>query len=242
MSISSQHSRPSSSSGPASTRRLRRGGFTLIELLVVSAIVLLITAFVMLRQDKFNSSTLLRSLAYSIGLSLRQAQIYSTSVRETTPGSGVFSSGFGVYFDSALACQTGTPSTCYSFFGDANGNGSRDITPAEEVSLYSLGKGYRVSDFCAVDAAGVVVYCNSAPAGPTHIDSLNIFFKRPNPEPCVSTSGGLGGSCATGAAATGYGDAFVIVKSSGNDDARSVKVSASGQLSICQLNMTPPAC
>lgn len=218
-------------------------GFTLIELLVVSAIILLITGFILLRQDKFNSSTLLRSLSYSIALSVRQAQVYSTSVRETSKGSGFFNSGFGVYLSSTWgACSSAASLTCYSFFGDSNTPTPADGTwtsAAENVSLYSLGKGYLLGDFCAWNTNTAALNCLSS-AGGAQITALTIFFRRPNPEPCIATS--ASGSCAAGAPATNYSDAYIVLKSTGNTDTRSIKVSSSGQISVCRINSVPPAC
>ena len=63
------------------SRGSKRRGFTLIELLVVMSIMLILTSLFILRQQRFNSSTLLQSLAYSVALSVRQAQVYGTSIR-----------------------------------------------------------------------------------------------------------------------------------------------------------------
>src|SRR3569832_1656292 len=91
-------------------------GFTLIELLVVISIMLILTSIFVLRQQRFQSSTLLRSLAYSVALSVRQAQVYGTSIRENVVGAFDTSSAakaYGVYFSSG---STGS----YILFADAN--------------------------------------------------------------------------------------------------------------------------
>jgi hypothetical protein len=91
-------------------------------MLVVSSIVLLITAFVIFQQQKFNSSTLLRSLTYSVALTVRQAQVYGTSVRGFTSSSGTtFGSGYGVYVSPTLSCATGSAGSCYYLFADPAG-------------------------------------------------------------------------------------------------------------------------
>src|SRR3989338_9825786 len=100
MLISFQHFRRSFTKKPK--------GFTLVELIVVSAIILLITGFVMFQQSKFNSATLMRSLTYSVALSMRQAQVYGTSVREF---SGAFAPGYGVY----IPASGGSANTYYLF-------------------------------------------------------------------------------------------------------------------------------
>ncbi|MBI2004934.1 prepilin-type N-terminal cleavage/methylation domain-containing protein [Patescibacteria group bacterium] len=78
-STSLSRSRSSGSKKDAAQRALP-GGFTLVELLVVVSIMLIITSTLLLQQRKFNSATLMRTLAYNIALSIRQAQVYGTSV------------------------------------------------------------------------------------------------------------------------------------------------------------------
>jgi prepilin-type N-terminal cleavage/methylation domain-containing protein len=78
-------------------------GFTLVELLVVFAIMTLITALILFQHRRFDSSTLLRSLAYSIALSIRQSQVYGTSVRQF--GSN-FNYSYGVYFAAGFIVWT----------------------------------------------------------------------------------------------------------------------------------------
>ena len=92
----------------------RASGFTLVELIVVSAIILVISLFILFQQAKFNSSTLLRSLTYSVALSVRQAQVYGTSVRGFSSGGTVaFGSGYGVYLSTSITCPSGPQGTCY---------------------------------------------------------------------------------------------------------------------------------
>lgn len=210
------------------------GGFTLIELIVVSAIILIITAFVLFQQTKFNSSTLLRSLTYSVALSVRQAQIYGTSVRESVSGSGVFGAGYGVYFPPGNTAQ-------YYVFSDNNGNGAYDPDPdgagplvGEELPVYTLGTGYFVSNVCVTLLGGSTQQCYSGTG--TLINTLTIFFRRPNPDACFATDV-FPAACAKGATAQ-YSTAYVQLKSTGNGDTRSVKVSSTGQIAVCAPNLT----
>src|SRR3569623_987777 len=102
--------------------RSGRRGFTLIELLVVISIMLILTSVFVLRQQRFNSSTLLRSLAYSIALSVRQAQVYGTSVRESSAGafsSNTSAKSYGIYFSSG---STGS----YILFADSSTGATPD--------------------------------------------------------------------------------------------------------------------
>lgn len=204
-------------------------GFTLIELIVVSAIILIVTAFIMFKQTKFNSATLMRSLTYSIALSVRQAQVYGTSIREFSKGSNVFAPGYGIYVPSS-----GDTSDTYYLFADTvpagAGNGAYDGI-SEALPAFTLGKGYVINSLCAVTIGG-----NTC----TPVSSLTIFFRRPNPDACISTNVSPS-SCAPGAAPA-YSSAYVQIRSTGNNDLRAIKVSDTGQISVCLPNLTPPQC
>ncbi len=213
------------------SKHLRRSskGFTLIELIVVSAIILIVTAFIMFRQTKFNSVTLMRSLSYSIALSVRQAQVYGTSIREFSKGSNVFAPGYGIHFPSS-----GASSDTYYLFADtvppSGGNGAYDGI-SEALPAFTLGKGYVINSLCAV-----IIGANTC----TPVSYLTVFFRRPNPDACISTNVSPS-SCAPGAAAT-YSSAYVQVMSTGNNDTRAIKISDTGQISVCLPNLAPPQC
>ena len=201
-------------------------GFTLIELIVVSAIILIITAFIMFQQAKFNSATLMRSLTYSVALSIRQAQVYGTSVKEF---SGAFAPGYGVQFPAS-----GASADTYYLFADivpaTVGNGAYDNT-TEALPSFTLGKGYVIGSLCAVvSGAGTC----------TPVNYLTVFFRRPNPDACISTNLAPG-ACAPGAAVA-YSSAYITLKSTGNNDTRRVKVSNTGQIAVCAPNTTALTC
>lgn len=207
--------------------RLRRG-FTLIELLVVVAIITIITAFLLFNQNKFNSATLMRSLAYSVALSIRQAQLYGVSVRGFGTGTQTFAPGYGVRFSGA---------STFSMFADVNGNGVLDA--GETLSgvggvLETIGRGYSISKFCAVSSAGVQD-CYSPTTGAGTISDLTLYFKRPNPDATITAT-------CTGSCASGYTSAYVQMQSTGSTDTRSVKVTNTGQITVCPLNTVPPSC
>src|SRR6185503_3627706 len=134
------------------SRGSKRRGFTLIELIVVMSIMLILTSIFILRQQRFNSSTLLQSLAYSVALSVRQAQVYGTSIRESSIGAfdsaneSSAAKAYGVYFSSG---STGS----YILFADANNNGEYDT--GEAVQVFTLNQGYAISKFCATTSGSV---------------------------------------------------------------------------------------
>lgn len=203
------------------------GGFTLVELLVVVALVIIISAVVLVRHTSFNSTTLLRSLSYSVALSMRQAQVYGTSVRGTTGASPVYAPGYGVYFSTALGCANGT-GTCYILFADADGDNTYDT--GEAVATQTLSRGFAISNFCAVTATPSATHCVSG--GSTAISSLTVYFRRPNPEALFYTSGG-----------SGYAYAYIELTSAVSAGTlRTVKVTSTGQIAVCPLNMAPASC
>lgn len=210
-------------------------GFTVIELLVVTIIIVLITGFILFRHQGFNSSTLLRSLAYSVALSVRQAQVYGVSVRESAAGSGSFVQGYGVYFGNSGLVDN----SHYLIFADANANGRYDA--GEELPRFTIGNGkgtdYRIGNFCAHTIAGAN-HCGVL--GGTTITSLTVYFRRPNPDACFATSQSPG-ACAAGAAQV-YDYAYIDLQAVGTTDVRTVKITSTGQIAVCKLGADPASC
>jgi len=216
-STSSLRSRSSCSKKDAAQRALP-GGFTLVELLVVISIMLIITSTLLLRQQKFDSATVMRTLAYSIALSMRQAQVYGTGVvGADDSGATTFAAGYGISLNS------NTPGS-YQLFADLNDNGWYDT--GEGQKTFNLGSGYSISNFCAV-AVGTS-YCSTTGS----ISTLAVLFKRPNPD----------------AQFTEYPERSVAISSAyiqlhgPGGDTRAVKVTTTGQISVCGANKPIPEC
>ena len=176
------------------SQRLRSSGnlkkaFTLIELLVVVSIMLVLTVMFLFRQQQFNSSTLLRTLSYSIALSVRQAQVYGTSVREldttTVSATPTFAPAFGLYF-------SGTSASTYILFADVNNNGQYE-SANEAIETFTLSSGYVINGVCAVLANGTE-RCTSGTldtSGVATITHMHILFKRPNPDAVFTAYNGV---------------------------------------------------
>ncbi len=163
----------------------RSKGFTLIELLVSMAIFIVVTGIVVVNQGSFGGSVLITNLAYDVALSVRQAQVYGISARKVTAGvidpSGIeqFDRSYGVHFGQ----QTGN----FILFADISEDGQYDTNSddgtnckvgyanPECISFLKIEKGNTISGFCG-DAT-----CKSGGA----INSLDILFHRPNPEPII---------------------------------------------------------
>jgi prepilin-type N-terminal cleavage/methylation domain-containing protein len=192
----------SSSIGKRQTARRHLAGFTLIELLVVMGIMLVITSLVLARHNQFNGTVLLKNLAYSVGLSIRQAQVYGISGRSI---SGTVGTKFGVQFTAANPTQ-------YTLFIDTDADGTYDS--GESVEAFSIGGGYEISDLCA--NTGSVDRCSAAGA----IDRLTLVFTRPNPDAVITTN-----------LLESYTSATITVRSA-QGSTRAIQVTTTGQIAI----------
>ena len=212
----------------------------MVELLVVIAVITIITAVVLFSQNQFDSSTLLRSLSYSIALSVRQAQTYGTSVRYSGGSPvGDFSQSYGIYYDYG---DLSLSPPRYFLFQDYNGNGAYDA--GEGLPAYILPRGYIISKVCGITPSGQDCWLYGGSGALTYV---TIYFQRPNPDACIETS--LHPSdCAPGSSAQDYSAAYLQVKPSGTapcksdggtQDCRAVKVSTTGQITVCELNAVP---
>ncbi len=194
-------------------------GFTLIELLVVVAVITIMTAVLLLQQKKFDSSTILRSLAYSVALSIRQAQVYGTSIRQFDTTSNGFNYNYSVAFRKTITDS-------YTLFADIDGNKQYSTTPTDEkVQQFKIASGYTISKFCGITSGG-------QECSPT-LTYLTIYFKRPNPDAFFASDGSGGGG--------NYCAAYIVLTGPGGDT-RSVKVTTTGQIQIGAINAAVTGC
>lgn len=191
------------------TRAQARAGFTLIELLATVGIMTLITGMILANYNTFGGNVLLQNLAYDIALTIRQAQVFGISVKRS--GATGFNAGYGVHFDMA------SPGT-FVIFADASEDGMYD--PGELVNAITIRSGYHLQQLCV--RTGAVEDC-------ANTTSLDILFKRPEPDAWISRNGT---ACIT-AGGTCY-EWAKIVAASPNGATMSVQVYANGQISIQQ--------
>lgn len=146
---------------PQCDREKPHRGFSLVELLVVLTIISLITMVVIARYRDFDSTILLRNLAYEIALSVREAQTLGISVQNPASSTGnPFNYAYGVHFARG---------TSYMLFADLNTNGQYDS--GEEISSYTIGKNNGIAR----------LYANNA-EGTTEVTTLDVLFRRPEPD------------------------------------------------------------
>lgn len=203
---------PVSISNPKSAADER--GFSLIELIVVTGILALISSLVLVNNNRFGGEILLKNLAYDVALSVREAQIYGIAVRRF--GSSDFGAGYGVYFNRD------TPST-YILFADVfpsmAGNGLYDPGQGEIVESMSIHGGFRIVNVCGVPAGAAEENCE--------LSTLNVLFKRPDPDAFISANdvSGIENPSAL------YERGRIIFESPRGDQA-SVIVEATGQIAV----------
>ena len=141
-------------------------GFTLVDLIISILIISALTAVVLARFSFFDSATILRSLAFEIATTIREAQVFSLSVRGDASGVN-FDIPYGVSFTTAEPKD-------YELFQGGVTYASGDETDMATINSYSIGRSMQISDLCVV--VGGSEDCDS---GATDIDRLDIWFMRP---------------------------------------------------------------
>lgn len=192
--------------------------------------MVVVSSVILIQQQKFDSSTVLRSLAYSVALSIRQAQVYGVSVLGTSTQNGVvnYAPAYGVFFNST--------DTQYILFADLQNSGQ--YVPGEATQVFTLSSGYIISEFCATTAGSSprqrCWYANNS--GGSTLSSLSIVFKRPNPNACFSTTPVSPSACATPPSGETYSSAYIQLQAAGDPaNTRSVSVSLTGEISVCAI-------
>ncbi|MBI5003946.1 prepilin-type N-terminal cleavage/methylation domain-containing protein [Candidatus Kaiserbacteria bacterium] len=184
-------------------------GFTLIELLVVTGIIIIVSAAILADSGRLGGQFILDNFAYDMALTLREAQQYGISVQNF---GGNFNVAYGVHFDSSNNVN-------YVLFADAlTPNGLYDT--GEIVQSYTITRGFRITAICATP------YGNSSVEN-CGLTSLDILFKRPEPDALISMNGN---SCVLAASNCQASARVVLTAPRGNT--KSVIIPASGQMSV----------
>jgi len=157
-----------------------KAGFTLFEMLVTLAIMITLSGVVFFNHTKFESETEITNLAYQIALSVRQAQQYSVSVKQSGTS---FDATYGLHFSRGARTE-------YILFADRDGNGlytSGDPNDdmecstgggSECVEKVVIGRDNYIKGWRGIawDGGDVVGYGDESDSA----DFLDVRFERPN--------------------------------------------------------------
>jgi len=205
----------------------KSSGFSLPEILVSVFIIAIITSVVVFNQGDFNDRISLKSAADDLELQIREAQVYSISVREFQPSTNEFTSSYGVHFN--LDSTTGSNNS-YLFFADrGTQNGIYGGTIAcltgganECIRRLTLTRNNTISDVCAI-LSDSSERCFSG----GHVERVDVVFSRPDPSAKISFFN-LSGSPVT--YPNHLGAKIVVRSPKGNTN--QVYVYVTGQLSV----------
>jgi type II secretory pathway pseudopilin PulG len=202
----------------------RAAGFTLIELLVSLGIIIMITTMVHPSKTQYERSLYLTNAAYDVALLIREAQVYSTNVRQTE-ASGTFDIGYGLGLDSTSK---------FTLFADLNRNHFYDAASDLAIRSYIITGGNVVSSWCLVYSLAPNLCVNS-------LYPPSITFMRPDSEACIRNTPGLSGDWRTADCirtstnnlpGIGYISEIRLNLASVDGHTKQVKVYTSGQISV----------
>jgi prepilin-type N-terminal cleavage/methylation domain-containing protein len=168
-----------------------QGGFTLIELLVTLSVFTVVSAVTLANYPKFNNQTAITALAQQIAISIREAQVYGVSVKNSSTTASVVAQNvypaYGIFFGTTTASTTYGSGTSYSvFFDRVTGTGPAPYFKAkgddyftdvgELVETVRIQNGNKIVGICGVKLGDTV--CTPA-------YGANVVFRRPNPDAII---------------------------------------------------------
>lgn len=184
-------------------------GFTIIEMLIVVAIFAVVATILLFNYRDFSNNVSVRNLAEEIGLSVRKAQSYATSVHSIAGTNGAMSDMFPAYGVSFSVNSSGSqlydPTvTSFALFADVSPN-SNTVTNNLYDNNGTCGNPQTgqecVESLGLTDLDTVVSLCTDVPSAnscftPQGGGTVNVVFHRPNPDAVICVvAPGSGGVC-----------------------------------------------
>tara|TARA_B100000508_G_scaffold60333_1_gene47333 strand:- start:368426 stop:369001 length:576 start_codon:yes stop_codon:yes gene_type:complete len=188
-------------------------------------IIIVITSVALVQHNQFNETLALTNLAYEVGLSVRQAQVFGISVREFEGSARIGATEdflYGVHFEYDPANRTE-----YVLYADLNDD-ERFTNDTEIVETTTITRGNFIDRFCGIRAGAAT--CSTGISTPGSLLDLSVQFRRPNPDAVIVGRTGGGTSL--------YESALIILRSQDGNATRCVRVRPTGQVSIettCQI-------
>ncbi|MFZ3019970.1 MAG: prepilin-type N-terminal cleavage/methylation domain-containing protein [Minisyncoccia bacterium] len=162
----------------------KESGFSIIEMLISIAIISLIMAVVVLNQGDFTDQFSLTTSANDLELQIRQAQVFGVSVREFSPSSNEFDSGYGVSL-STISTDYEKVYIAFADRGTKNGAYDGDINctvggSSECIKKVTFSRGVKINQVCALKLN------NQEDCAPI-VGRADITFNRPDPAALIET-------------------------------------------------------
>ena len=192
-------------------RRFLTRGFSTIDILVSMTIFVVMVAVLLASHRRFQSSILITNITYEMALAVREAQVFSLGARAL---GGDFDTGYGVHFDR-------TTPTRFFIFADTNDNLAYDVGIDQTIDEFTLTEGNRITAVCASN--GSQSNCSTS-SGSQQIGTLDVVFKRPDPDARLVVSG-------CGTCFTPFASAHVEITSP-QGRVRRILVTNTGQISV----------
>lgn len=214
-------------------------GVTLVELLVVIFIFVVISGITIFNYSRFNSSLSIQNLADDIALSVRKAQGYAIGVHSAT--GGTFTIGYGIHF-------TVNPSFVNNVYSGTNKSFIL-FTDMGNASTSTQDKMYNYGNACGTPAigseclealnitstdkiSGIKYYTTSLIDGSSpSTATLDVVFKRPNPEPIFCYKTTVGDSSCAASSGISYVQ-IILLSGDGSGTTKTITISNSGQISV----------
>lgn len=180
-------------------------GFTLVELVVTISIFVVVSTLVFANYPKFKSQLSLKKTSQEIAFAVREAQVYSLSVKSYDNN---FNIGYGVHFDK-------NKSSNVILFADVDN--SKEYNNGDKiVKEYAIQTNISIISLCGNE--------NNPPAS-CELSKLNAVYLRPNP--IINLSGRSGDDSLV----SNLSDIEIIISSSG-EITKKIIIWVSGQITI----------
>ena len=180
-------------------------GFTLVELVVTISIFVVVSTLVFANYPKFKSQLSLKKTSQEIAFAVREAQVYSLSVKSYDNN---FNIGYGVHFDK-------NKSSNVILFADVDN--SKEYNNGDKI----------VKEYAIQTNISIISLCGNENNPPTscELSKLNAVYLRPNP--IINLSGRSGDDSLV----SNLSDIEIIISSSG-EITKKIIIWVSGQITI----------
>lgn len=209
-------------------KKNNQSGVTLIELIIVVGIVSLVSTILMFNYSDFRGNISLRNLSQEVGLSIRKAQTYATSVQsinDTSLNATVFPS-YGVSLSFDGGDDTMPSDKRFVLFADIpeSGQTTGDKIYKSDGQCGNMQPGSECVEVFTIATSDRIVKLCTTERGCIESGTINIIFTRPAPDAYICIQ--------NGADCNDIASNIDIYIESAQGQTRAVRVWNTGQISI----------